>query len=211
MSKKTKKKRVKDRLAKKRGKKKQKKKIPPPTSKKRIEPEVLNNMMLATLSLSDLEELRDIEFDNAKLDEYLKSAKEEPEQKPVDFIRKGIRNTITPNVLNKIKECFVSIVENREAPEQLLLSLDAYFRLLALGMLPEYIPLFLILFAKQVKNHPLSDDPKIWKYIMDFLPKKVVTPEEKQTLLVPGIKQPEEKKKEEEKRDKRYPHIILPK
>lgn len=210
MSKKTKKKRVKDRLAKKRGKKKQKKKIPPPTSKKRIEPEVLNNMMLATLSLSDLEELRDIEFDNAKLDEYLKSANEEPEQKPVDFIRKGIRNTITPDVLNKIKECFVSIVEKREAPEQLLLSLDAYFRLLALGMLPEYIPLFLILFAKQVKNHPLSDDPKIWKYIMDFLPKKVVTPEEKQTLLVPGIKQPEMKEKEE-KRDKRYPHIILPK
>ena len=211
MSKKTKKKRVKDRLAKKRGKKKQKKKIPPPTSKKRIEPEVLNNMMLATLSLSDLEELRDIEFDNAKLDEYLKTSKEEPEQKSIDFIRKGIRNTITPDVLNKIKERFVSIVEKEEASEQLLLSLDTYFKLLALGMLPEYIPLFLILFAKQVKNHPLSDDPKIWKYIMDFLPKKVVTPEEKQTLLVPGSEQPEEKKKEEEKRDERYPHIILPK
>ena len=211
MSKKTKKKRVKDRLAKKRGKKKQKKKIPPPTSKKRIEPEVLNNMMLATLSLSDLEELRDIEFDNAKLDEYLKSAKEEPAQKSIDFIRKGIRNTITPDVLNKIKERFVSIVEKEEASEQLLLSLDTYFKLLALGILPEYIPLFLILFAKQVKNHPLSDDPKIWKYIMDFLPKKVVTPEEKQTLLVPGSDQPEEKKKEEEKRDERYPHIILPK
>lgn len=211
MSKKTKKKRVKDRLAKKRGKKKQKKKITPPMSKKRIEPEVLNNMMLATLSLSDLEELRDIEFDNAKLDEYLKSAKEEPEQKSIDFIRKGIRNTITPDVLNKIKERFVSIVEKEEASEQLLLSLDTYFKLLAFGMLPEYIPLFLILFAKQVKNHPLSDDPKIWKYIMDFLPKKVVTPEEKQTLLVPGSKQPEEKKKEEEKRDERYPHIILPK
>jgi hypothetical protein len=79
-----------------------------------------------------------------------------------------------------------------------------------MGILPEYIPMFIFLFAKQVKNHPLSDDPKIWKCIVDFLPKKVVTPEEGQTLIVPGREKSEEKKEKEE-RDERYPHIIIPK
>ena len=93
------------------------------------------------------------------------------------------------------------------------MSIDAYFRILAMGISPEFIPMFFFIFARQVKNRPLSDDPKIWKYIVDFLPKKVVAPDEKQTLVVPGKEKTESKKqeKEEEKRDERYPHIILPK
>ena len=212
MGKKTKKKKVRDRLAKKRGKKKPKKKIPPPSSKKRIKPEVLNNMMLATLPLSEIEELRDIEFDKEKLQTYLEDAKEAPEQQPIDFIRNGIKNVITSDLLTMIKERLAPIVEKREAPDHLLLSIDAYFRLLIMNIYPEYIPMFIFIFARQVKNHPLSDDPKIWKYIMDFLPKKIVSPEEKQTLIAPGSEKTQPMKgDEEEKRDERYPHIILPK
>ncbi|TES91461.1 MAG: hypothetical protein E3J87_07770 [Candidatus Cloacimonadota bacterium] len=208
MSKKTKKKRVRDRLAKRRGKKRIKKKIPPKISKKKVEPEVLNNMMLATIPLADTEELRNIEFDKEKLNKYLESARKEPEQKPIDFIKKGIRNVITPDFLKKTKERLAATVEKKEASEQMLYSISAFYRLLAMGILPEHIPMFLILFAKQVKKHPLSDDPKLWRYIMDFLPKKVVSPEEEKTLVVPEIAKSEKK---EEKRDERYPHIILPK
>ncbi len=210
MGKKTKKKRVRDRLAKKRGKKKPKKKIPPPTSKKGIKQEAINNLMLATIPLANIEALRDMEFDSEKLTTYLESARKEPEQQPIDFIRNGIKNVITPDFLNQINKRFVAVIEKKEASQQSLLSINAYSKLFSMGILPEYIPMFIFLFAKQVKNHPLSDDPKIWKCIMDFLPKKVVTPEEGQTLIVPGREKLEEKK-EEEKRDKRYPHIIIPK
>ena len=210
MGKKTKKKRVRDRLAKKRGKKKPKKKIPPPTSKKRIKQEAINNLMLATIPLANIEALRDMEFDSEKLTTYLESARKEPEQQPIDFIRNGIKNVITPDFLNQINKRFVAVIEKKETPQQLLLSIDAYSKLFSMGILPEYIPMFIFLFAKQVKNHPLSDNPKIWKCIVDFLPKKVVTPEEVQTLVVPGREKLEEKKEEEE-RDERYPHIIIPK
>ncbi len=212
MSKQTKKKRVRDHLAKKRGIKKQKKKTPPPSSKKHIDPEILSKMMLATISLADLEELRDVAFDSQKLDEYLESAKDSLEREPIDFIREGIKFVLSPDFLNNIRNRFISLVEQKKAPEHILFSIDTYFKLLAMGVLPEYIPTHIMLFAKQVKKHPLADDPKIWKYIIDFLPKKVVPPDEKGTIIIPGTEKLESKKeKKEEKRDERYPHIILPK
>jgi hypothetical protein len=213
MGKKNKKKRIKDRLAKKRGKKKPKRKIPPPISKKKNTEEMLNRMMFATIPLAALEELRDVSFPDDKVDGYLRKAKEEEETEPILFVRKGIEETITQEFLNTVKERFLGIVEKKEATQQLLLSIDAYFRLLSMGVRPEFIPLFMMLFARQVKNHPLSDDPKIWKYIVDFLPKKVVSPDEQQTIVVPGQaqQQQEQEQKDEEKRDERYPHIILPK
>jgi hypothetical protein len=212
MSKKAKKKRIIDRLAKKRGKKKPKRKIPPPTSKKRATEDMLNRMMLATLSLSELEEMRDVTFSAEKLDAYLSKAKDEPEQEPILFVRNGIAQSITPEFLETVKERSLAIAERKETPQQILVSINAYFRLLAMGIHPEFIPFFLMLFAKQVKNHPLSDNPKIWKCIVDFLPRKVVAPDEKQTIIVPGQEQPpQQEKKEEDKRDERYPHIILPK
>jgi hypothetical protein len=213
MGKKNKKKRVKDRLAKKRGKKKPKRKIPPPSSKKKVTEDMLNRMMLATLPLTSLEELRDVSFDNDKLDTYLRSAKEEEETEPILFMRKGIEQSITPEFLISIKDRLLEIADKKETPQQLLVSIDAYFRLLGMGVRPEFIPVFIMLFARQVKDHPLSDNPKIWKYIVDFLPKKVVSPDEQQTIVVPGQEQPkqQQEKKEDDKRDERYPHIILPK
>ncbi len=214
MGKKNKKKRIKDRLAKKRGKKKPKHKTPPPTSKKKITEDMLNRMMLATLPLADLEELRDVSFPTDKLDTYLKKTREEEETEPILFVRSGIEHSLTPEFLNTIKDRFLEIVEKKETPEQLLVNIDAYFRLIAMGVRPEFIPLFLMLFVRQVKNHPLSDDPKIWRYIIDFLPKKVVSPDEQPTIVVPGQEQQsqqQQEKKENDKRDERYPHIILPK
>ena len=212
MGKKAKKKRVIDRLAKKRGKKKPKRKIPPPTSKKKTTEDMLNRMMFATLPLSELEELRDVAFSAEKVDAYLGKAKDEPETEPILFVRNGIAQSITLEFLETVKDRFLAMAERKETPQQILVSINAYFRLLGMGVRPEFIPFFLILFAKQVKNHPLSDNPKIWKYIVDFLPKKVVAPDEKQTIIVPGQQQPsQQEKKEEDKRDERYPHIILPK
>lgn len=213
MGKKNKKKRVKDRLAKKRGLKKPKRKIPPPTSKKKNTEDILNRMMLATLPLSDIEELRDISFPADRLESYLKRVKEGAETEPILFVRKGIEESATPEFLNSIRDRLLGIAENKETPQQLLVSIDAYFRLLGMGVRPEFIPLLMLLFARQVKDHPLSDDPKIWKYIVDFLPKKVVSPDEQTTILVPGQEQAQQQqeKKEEDKRDERYPHIILPK
>jgi hypothetical protein len=212
MAKKHKKKRVRDRLAKKRGKKKPKRKTPPPTSKKKHTEEMLNRMMLSTLPLAGLEELRDVAFPPDKVDAYLKQAKEAEETEPILFARKGVEVSLTEEFLSTIKERLLAIVEKKETPQQLLASIDAYFRLLGMGVAPPFIPFFLMLFARQVKAHPLSDDPKIWKYIVDFLPKKVVSPDEGKTIIVPGQEQQQKVEKEDdEKRDERYPHIILPK
>jgi hypothetical protein len=214
MGKKNKKKRVRDRLAKKRGSKKPKRKIPPPKSKRKITEETLNRMMLATLPLSSLEELRDVSFSHEKVDAYLKKAKDEEETEPILFMRKGIEESISPEFLTSIKDRLLDIADKKGTAQQLLVSIDAYFRLLGMGVHPAFIPFFMMLFARQVKEHPLSDDPKIWKYIVDFLPKKVVSPDEEQTIVVPGKEQQqqeEQDKKDEDKRDERYPHIILPK
>jgi hypothetical protein len=169
-------------------------------------------MMLATIPLSELEDLRNITFDEEKIGSYLESAKTAPEQKPLDFIREGVKTVLSHEILQTIQERFVDILNKKKPPEHIAMSIDAYFRILSMGISPEFIPMFFFIFARQVKNHPLSDDPKIWKYIVDFLPKKVVSPDEKQTLLVPGDEKKERsEQKEEEKRDERYPHIILPK
>jgi len=213
MSRKAKKKKVRDRLAKKRGKRKKKKKIiPPQKSKKKIEPEVLNNLMLATLPLSEIEELRDVEFDNEKLTAYLESAKKASEQEPIDFIRNGIKNVLTQDVFDKINEHLVAIVKEKKRSREILIGIDAYFKLLAMEISAEYLPMFVLFFAKHVKNHPLADNPKIWKYIMDFLPKKVLSPEGQRTIVTPNDLKPTEgqRQKKEEKRDQRYPHIIIP-
>ena len=67
--------------------------------------------------------------------------------------------------------------------------------------------MFVFLFARQVKQHPLSDDARIWKYIMDYLPKKVIAPEKTEGIV--QVK-PIESEQTEEKRDEHYPHIVLP-
>jgi hypothetical protein len=211
VSKRAKKKRVRDRLAKKKAKKKTKKKVPPPTSKKKTDSNMLNNMLMSTVPLLELEVLRDITFDQEKLTTYLQKAQTAPEQQPIDFLRNGIKTVITDEVLDNIRNRFSGLLAKKDEPEHILLSVNAYFKLIDMGITPEYIPLFLFLFAKQVKHHPLSDDAKIWKYIIDFVPKKVVAPDEQSTIIVPGKQKPEEKKeKEEDKRDEKYPHIILP-
>lgn len=217
MAKKAKKKKIKDRLARKRGRrkkkrKKQKKKTPPPSSKNNINAERLNKMMLSTIPLSELEELRDIEFDKKKMDDFLKSAKKAPKQEPIEFIRSGIRRVMTQNILEKINKRFLKIYNQDETPKYILQALDSYYKLSQMGITPEYIPAFILFFIMQAKNRPLADDPKIWKYIMDFLPKKIVSPENQQTIVTPdGEKKekPEEKPKKE-KRDEKYPHIIIP-
>jgi len=211
MRKKIKRKRVKDRLAKKRGVKKTKKKIPPPKSKKTISPEILNNLMMNTFLLGNLEGLRDIKFDEEKLTVYLNSTKNAPEQKPIDFIRDGIKTTLTQEIFGKVNGILSKSAQEKDEQEQVLIAIDAYFKILQMHISPEFIPMFAILFARQVKLHPLSDDPKIWKYIMDFLPKKVVAPQGEKNIIIPGKQKETEKEKQQEKRDERYPHIVLPK
>lgn len=207
MNRKRKKKKVKEHLAKKRGMKKTKKKIPQARSKK-VKPEVLNNMLLSTLLLAGIEELRDIEFDNEKLTAYLESEKKLPEQKPIDFIRKGIRTVLTPAGFKEINDRLIIMLKKKETHEQILIAIDGYFRILAMGIAPEFIPLFIHRFANQIKKHPLADNPKIWKYISDFVPKRIVSSKDEEALVTQKI---ERQKEDEEKRDENYPHIILPK
>jgi|GEM_PF-2754587 len=211
MKKKTKRKRVKDKLAKRRGFKKTKRKIPPPKSKKTVSPEILNNLMMSTLPLANLEGLRDIKFNEEKLTVFLNSAKTAPEQKPIDFIRNGIRATLTQEIFRKVNGILSKNAQEKDEQEQVLIAIDAYFKVLNMRISPEFIPMFAILFARQVKTHPLSDDPNIWKYIMNFLPKKVLAPKEEETVIIPGTQTQKEQGKQTEAHDKRYPHIILPK
>ncbi len=211
MSKKAKHKRVKDKLAKKRGAKKTKKKTPPPQTKKTLSPEVINNLLMSTLPLANLKHLVNINFDQEKLTKYLQTAIDSPDQKPIDFIRGGIKIILTRQIFDTINNILAAIAQKKDEKQEVLVAIDAYFKLLYIRISPEFIPVFVFLFAKQVKLHPLSDDPKIWKYIMNFLPKKVVAPEQKETIIVPGKQKQQHEEKQIEKRDERYPHIILPK
>ena len=171
--------------------------------------------------LAEMEEFSTLHIDGDLLTQYLEDAKKRGMSEPNLFLQEGIDHVMTVSFLEKVKEFLNAYHEKSMTSaknEDRAKAVTARFVLgwLEQGLPPSEIPFFFTLFLRDVKNHPLADTGQIWKLIRPFLPPRIVAPDRRIQSDAPSIlasspgPAPSKEEKKEEKRDKRYPHIILP-
>ncbi len=140
------------------------------------------------------DEFSNTHFPLDALTSFLEEVKEREKIEPQGFLREGISRLSTPTFVSQVKERLQAFqrsaddVNPQDAPAAVVL------KAIEAGVPPSSIPLIAALFIRDVKDHPLSDDARIWKLIYPFLPSRILAPE----------------KPIEEKKESKYPHIILP-
>lgn len=175
-----------------------------------------------SVRLTEREEFESLHFDRDLLTRYLKDTQKRGVKEPRLFLQEGVAEVETVSFLEEAKDRLRAYLEKKRMDhppmtdrkstenEERESATTARF---VLGWLDHpirasEIPFFITLFLRDVKDHPLADTGQIWKLIQPFLPSRIVTPD-KQSLLTQPPSSPEEKEPKE-KRDRRYPHIILP-
>jgi hypothetical protein len=211
MAKKKNRKKVADRLARKRGKRtaesRLKRKRMPKTSRKETglgeeERRVAEIALMRSPMILSSPDFSGVELDRSKMTEYLEEVKTKNLEDSREFLSAGLKRLVDSQMLEEIRAKLANHVEAQkdENPESALCAsvvLSLAERLTDLSG----IPFFMALFIRDVKNHPLADDPVIWKLLTPFLPSRIVKPEE-------------EKGAEEDAgfaKSEKYPHIVLPK
>jgi len=163
-------------------------------------------------SLAEEEEFKSLHFDQEILTRYLMDVERREVSESRLFLQRGVEDVMTISFLEEVKERLKTyheqkMVQNRER---------ATVARFVLGWLehdypPSEIPFFLVLFLRDVKNNPLSDTGPIWKILQPFHPTRIISPESREKGLISIPTPVTTKEEEKEERDKRYPHIILPK
>lgn len=209
---KKKKKKVVDKLAKKRGQRtaqsRLKRKRAPKVSKKASDlsaeqRQAAEVALLRSPLLLSSPELDPVHLDGDRVTEYLQDVRSRDLEDPKEFVSEGLRTLADNEVLSSVRMGLTKFIQNHqdESPESALsasLVLSLMERMEDLAS----IPFFALLFVREVKDHPLADDPVIWKLVSPYLPSRIVKPEEE-------AKQPEEKGAFE--KSKEFPHIVVPK
>lgn len=208
---KKKKKKVIDKLAKKRGEKaaqsRLKHKKPPKVSKKRRrltkeERLAVEEALRSSPILLSAPEFVSVHLDQEKLTGYLEDVKERELEDSEEFLSRGIERVLDEEFVSEIKMRLKRhiLVNEEEDPFSSRCARVVLFFTGALNELAK-IPFFAALFIRDVKDHPLSDNPIIWNLLSTYLPSRIVKPEEES-----GPSDDENKVKRSEK----YPHLVLP-
>ncbi len=155
-----------------------------------MEDKIENNeeIFLKTYSLAWTYDFINVNFRKDRVEEYLKGFLEE--DKKVDkmvFIRDGVKFSLTPLILELIVEKLERFKKNQK-DDELIKVAGMILKLLNNGIAPWDIPFFSGIFVRQVFQHPLSTNQRIFELIYEFIPRKIVNPE-----------YTKEKKKEENK------------
>jgi hypothetical protein len=210
MAKKKNKKKVADRLARKRGKRtaesRLKRKRMPKAGKKETdlgeeERRVAEIALLRSPMILSSPDFSGVELDRSKMTEYLEEVRTKSLGDSREFLSAGVKRLVDSQMSEEIRVKLANHVETRkeENPESALCAsvvLSLMERLTDLSA----IPFFMALFVRDVKNHPLADDPVIWNLLSPFLPSRIVKPEEEK-----GAEDGAGFAKSE-----KYPHIVLP-
>lgn len=205
------KKKLADKLARKRGRRtaesRMKRKKPPKVSKKSQE---LNDderraaeaaLMRSPLLLSS-PELDPISLDSERLTEYLEDVKSRGVDDSQEFLSRGLRELADEELLSSVKLGLTRFIEShREEDPEFALSASLVLSLMDRMEDLSSIPFFVVLFVREVKKHPMVDDPVVWKLVSPYLPSRIVTPE---TEPKPTADESRFEKSKE------YPHLILP-
>lgn len=208
---KKKKKKVIDKLARKRGQRtaqsrlkrkgvpKVSKKAPNLTDEQKQAAEVA--LMRSPLLLS-LPEFDTIRLDGERLTQYLEDVKGRGLADHQEFLSAGLRNLVDEELTTKIRLVLSRFIQsNQEDSPGSALSASLVLSLMDRMEDLASIPFFALLFVRDVKDHPMADDPVIWKLVSPYLPSRIVKPEEEAGM--PERKGAFEKSKE-------FPHIVVP-
>lgn len=141
--------------------------------------ENIEEIFLKTYSLAWTYDFINVNFRKDRVDEYLKGFIEE--DKKVDkmvFIRDGVKFSLTPLILELIVEKLERFKKNQKDDELIKIA-GLILEFLKKGVAPWDIPFFSGIFVRQVFQHPLSMNQRIFELIYEFIPKKIVNPEDK--------------------------------
>lgn len=139
--------------------------------------------------LLNSDEFKGVKLSSAKTDAFLKIIKEKmPEITPEQFLYAGLQFLITRGIVYVSKEKLRKFIQkniNIDMPE---IKAAAGALNAILKNIPTYENLFFVqLFIRDIKNHPLMNEHKMWKLIYPFLPsKKIETKNSK--ILIPEKK-----------------------
>jgi len=103
------------------------------------------------------------------LDEIINSSVEPSLE---EFVFEGVKRGLIPVLYSLIVEKLGKYIESHKNSEESTL-VSITILLLSKRIPPEKIPFFQGLFIKTALNTPYAENPKIWKLLYPFLPKKV--------------------------------------
>jgi hypothetical protein len=120
------------------------------------------------------DEFRRVKVRIKELDVFLEEVAEGQIKDSREFLKEGIKRTMTPALLSVIKE------KLRRFAEKYKEDAEGNAALMILQLLYRGIPLeanafFIVIFIRSALNRPLADNSKVWAFLYEFLPKKVET------------------------------------
>ncbi len=164
---------------------------------KKISNEKFQHLTALMFNLPYKDEFRRVKVKTKELDIFLKEVAEGKIRDSKEFLREGLKRTMTPVLLSIIKEKLKRFAEKyRDDPE-------GEAALLVLQFLYNSLPLeanafFIVVFIRSALNRPLADNSKVWNLLYEFLPKKIET-SDAETIEKPDFKDVSRKDFEEKK------------
>ncbi len=141
---------------------------------KKISEEKFQRLTALMFNLPYQDEFRRVKVKTKELDSFLKEVAEGRIKDSREFLREGLKRTMTPLLLSIIKEKLKRFAEKyRDNPE-------SEAALMVLHFLYNSLPLdtnafFIVVFIRSALNRPLADNSKVWTFLYEFLPKKIET------------------------------------
>ncbi len=186
---------------------------------KKISEERFQHLTALMFNLPYQDEFRRVKVITKELDIFLKEVAEGKIKDSKEFLREGLKRTMTLVLLSIIKEKLKRFAEkysNDPKGEAALMVLQFLYN----GFPLDTNAFFIVVFIRSALNRPLADNSKVWAFLYEFLPKKVET-SDTETVEKPKFKDIsgedfEEKKsglltpKDKELEGKSKPRIVIP-
>jgi hypothetical protein len=141
---------------------------------KKLSEERFQQLTALMFNLPYEDEFRRVKVKTKELDIFLKEIAEGRLNNSREFLREGIKRTLTAVLLSIIEEKLKRFAEKYKKDPK------GEAALLVLHFLYNRIPLeanafFIVIFVRSALNRPLADNNRVWNFLYEFLPKKVET------------------------------------
>jgi hypothetical protein len=171
---------------------------------KKLSNEQFQHLTALMFNLPYEDEFRRVKVKTKELDMFLEEVAEGKIKDNKEFLREGIKRTMTTALLSIIKE------KLRRYAEKYRDDAKGEAALLVLQFLYNDLPLdanafFIVIFIRSALSRPLADNSKVWTFLYEFLPKKIETGETE------NIKKPELKNVSGEKFEEKKSGLLTPK
>ena len=141
---------------------------------KKSSEERFQHLTALMFSLPYEDEFRRVKVKTRELDIFLKEVAEGRINDNKEFLREGLKRTMTGVLLSIIEEKLKRFAEKYKSDpkgEAALLVLQFLYNKLPL----EANVFFIVIFVRSALNRPLADNNKVWTFLYEFLPKKIET------------------------------------